>query len=103
MIKKVLIASLFLGGGIFFIKKILPLISSNSNNKDDLDLKNLDDTWEEQDRLRLLAEQKLKDSIKDQFGTSDISKLNLNQIIGQGAVRKSDIFGSNFGIPTIKL
>ena len=78
MIKKVIIAGIFLGGGIFFIKKILPLISSNSNNKDsDLVLKNLDDTWEEQDRLRREREERIRKDIIDKFGSLNPSTNDL--------------------------
>ena len=34
MIKKVLIAGLFIGGGLYFIKRILPKTSSNLSSKE---------------------------------------------------------------------
>ena len=78
MIKKVIIAGIFLGGGIFFIKKILPLISSNSNNKDsDLVLKNLDDTWEEQDRLRREMQERIKKAFISKYGSLNPSTNDL--------------------------
>ena len=50
--KKILLASLFLGGGIYFIKKILPHLKLN-NKKEDVVLQDYEDELAENERRRL--------------------------------------------------
>ena len=98
MIKKVLIAGLFLGGGYYFIKNILPNFTKDEFN---LNTMSIEERLAEEERLRLLEKQKVKDDLIDKYGTTDITNLDLNQIIG--AVATSDIWAiDNFGIPYLK-
>ncbi len=57
--KKILLASLFLGGGYYFIKKILPTLKSN-NKKEDVVVKDYEDELakREADRLAFIEYQK---------------------------------------------
>ncbi len=57
--KKILLASLFLGGGYYFIKKILPTLKSN-NKKEDVVAKDYEDELakREADRLAFIEYQK---------------------------------------------
>jgi len=67
--KKVLLASLFLGGGYYFIKKILPNLKLN-NKKEDVDLKNYEDELAEKERRRLRdLERDIKSGFKLEDGT----------------------------------
>ena len=50
--KKILLASLFLGGGYYFIKKILPNLKSN-NKEFEVDTKDYEDELAENERRRL--------------------------------------------------
>ena len=75
MIKKVLIAGLFLGGGILFIKKILPLIKSSSKSKD-LEVKSIDDAYSEADENMREAGRKASEAIKRQYGDQDLTDIN---------------------------
>ncbi len=52
MVKKVLIAGLFIGGGLFFIKKILPNFKSNSKELE-IKTKDYEDELAEKERRRL--------------------------------------------------
>jgi len=47
MIKKVLIAGLFIGGGLYFIKRILPQTSANLSSKE-VDVLSVDEVVEKQ-------------------------------------------------------
>tara|TARA_R110001632_G_scaffold204166_1_gene327602 strand:+ start:1570 stop:1872 length:303 start_codon:yes stop_codon:yes gene_type:complete len=51
-LKKILLASLFLGGGYYFIKKILPNLKSN-NKEFEVDTKDYEDEIAENERRRL--------------------------------------------------
>jgi len=51
-LKKILLASLFLGGGYYFIKKILPILKSN-NKEFEVDTKDYEDELAENERRRL--------------------------------------------------
>ena len=98
MIKKVLIAGLFLGGGYYFINKILPNFTKKEFQADTM---SIEERLAEEERLRLLEEKKIKDDLIDKYGTSDITNLDLNKIIG--AVATSDVWSiDNFGIPYLK-
>lgn len=56
MLKKVLIASLFIGGGVFFIKNILPKLTT-SKKSIDADFIDIDELWlEREQQLRELDE-----------------------------------------------
>jgi len=50
--KKILLASLFLGGGYYFIKKILPSLKSNSKELE-VETKDYEDELAENERRRL--------------------------------------------------
>mgnify|MGYP001626727213 FL=1 len=50
--KKILLASLFLGGGYYFIKKILPTLKSNSKELE-VETKDYEDELAENERRRL--------------------------------------------------
>ena len=50
--KKILLASLFLGGGYYFIKKILPNLKSN-DKEFEVDTKDYEDELAENERRRL--------------------------------------------------
>jgi hypothetical protein len=58
-LKKILLASLFLGGGYYFIKKILPNLKSN-NKEFEVDTKDYEDELAklESDRLAFIEYQK---------------------------------------------
>jgi|TARA_B110000967_G_scaffold95584_1_gene98200 hypothetical protein len=75
MVKKIVIAGLFLGGGVLFIKKILPLINSNSKNKD-LELKNIDDAWLEADENMRRVGRETAEAIKRKYGDQDLTDIN---------------------------
>ena len=62
MIKKVLIAGLFIGGGLYFIKRILPKTSSNLSSKE-VDALSVDEVVEKekakQDRYNMELQNKI--------------------------------------------
>jgi len=67
--KKVLIASLFLGGGYYFIKKILPNFKSNSKELE-VETKDYEDELTEKERRRLRdLERDIKSGFKLEDGT----------------------------------
>jgi|EP01052_Picozoa_sp_SAG31_P005030 hypothetical protein len=67
--KKVLIASLFLGGGYYFIKKILPNFKSNSKELE-IETKDYEDELTEKERRRLRdLERDIKSGFKLEDGT----------------------------------
>jgi len=67
--KKVLIASLFLGGGYYFIKKILPNFKSNSKELK-VETKDYEDELTEKERRRLRdLERDIKSGFKLEDGT----------------------------------
>jgi len=72
MIKKVLIAGLFLGGGYYFIKKILPNITKKEFQADTMSIE--ERLAEEERKARELAK-KVKDQLIKKFGTADPNKL----------------------------
>ena len=62
MIKKVLIAGLFIGGGLYFIKRILPKTNSNLSSKE-VDALSVDEVVEKekakQDRYNMELQNKI--------------------------------------------
>ena len=52
MVKKVLITGLFIGGGLFFIRNILPNLKSNNKGLG-VDTKDYEDELAENERIRL--------------------------------------------------
>ncbi len=72
MIKKVLIAGLFLGGGYYFIKKILPNITKKEFQADTMSIE--ERLAEEERKARELAK-KVQDQLIKKFGTADPNKL----------------------------
>ena len=50
--KKILLASLFLGGGYYFINKLLPTLKSNSKELE-IETKDYEDELAEKERIRL--------------------------------------------------
>ena len=73
MIKKVIIASLFLGGGYLFIKKILP----NFTKKEfQVDTTSIEERLAEEERLRKKQAEDIRKSLVRKFGTDK----NLNDL-----------------------
>jgi len=72
MIKKVLIAGLFLGGGYYFIKKILPNITKKEFQADTMSIE--ERLAEEERKAREIAE-KVRKTLISKFGTDDPNKL----------------------------
>ena len=67
--KKILLASLFLGGGYYFIKKILPNLKSN-NKELEIETKDYEDELTEKERRRLRdLERDIKSGFKLEDGT----------------------------------
>jgi hypothetical protein len=75
MLKKVLIAGLFIGGGIFFIKKILPQLTG-SPKKIGVELEDIDAVLAQREKeMRKLAEQ-TKEQIESKIGDKDAGDIN---------------------------
>ena len=72
MIKKVLIAGLFLGGGYYFIKKILPNFTKKEFQADTMSIE--ERLAEEERKAREIAE-KVRKTLISKFGTDDPNKL----------------------------
>ena len=72
MIKKVLIAGLFLGGGYYFIKKILPNITKKEFKEDTMSIE--ERLAEEERKAKEIAE-KVRKTLISKFGTDDPNKL----------------------------
>ena len=72
MIKKVLIAGLFLGGGYYLIKKILPNITKKEFQADTMSIE--ERLAEEERKARELAK-KVQEQLIKKFGTADPNKL----------------------------
>jgi len=72
MIKKVLIAGLFLGGGYYFIKKILPNITKKEFKADTMSIE--ERLAEEERKAKEIAE-KVRKTLISKFGTDDPNKL----------------------------
>ena len=72
MIKKVLIAGLFLGGGYYFIKKLLPNITKKEFQADTTSIE--ERLAEEERKAREIAE-KVRKTLISKFGTDDPNKL----------------------------
>jgi hypothetical protein len=75
MIKKVLIAGLFLGGGYLFIKKILPQFVDKSKSFD-VDTISIEDRIAEEERKQREVAKKVKEQLIKKFGTTDPKALN---------------------------
>ena len=72
MIKKVLIAGLCLGGGYYFIKKILPNITKKEFKADTMSIE--ERLAEEERKAKEIAE-KVRKTLISKFGTDDPNKL----------------------------
>jgi hypothetical protein len=91
MIKKLLIAGVFVGGGIFFIKKILPKITNKTDDYDislvDVDSLVLDlsprERWElfmsggmtKYEAYQYIDMSKMQDSLNDVMRTGNLSNI----------------------------
>ena len=75
MIKKVLIAGLFIGGGYLFIKKILPNFTRKSTDLD-VDTMSIEERLAEEERKARELGKKVKEQLIKKFGTADPKKLN---------------------------
>jgi len=74
MLKRILIAGLFVGGGVFFIKKILPQLTGSK--KMDVDLEDVDAMLAQREKeMRKLAEQ-TKKQIESKIGDKDAGNIN---------------------------
>ena len=73
MIKKVLIAGLFLGGGYYLIKKILPNITKKEFQADTMSIE--ERLAEEERKARELAK-KVQEQLIKKFGTADPKALS---------------------------
>ena len=73
MIKKVLIAGLFLGGGYYFIKKILPNFTKKEFQADTMSIE--ERLALEEKQAKELAD-KVRKTLISKFGTDDPNKLN---------------------------
>jgi len=72
MIKKVLIAGLFLGGGYYFINKILPNFTKKEFKADTISIE--ERLAEEERKAKAIAE-KVRKTLISKFGTDDPNKL----------------------------
>lgn len=75
MLKKLLIASLFVGGGVFFIKKILPQLTGSTKDLD-VDLEDIDAVWLAQQRELEEMARKAGEAVRKQIGDKDPSNIN---------------------------
>ena len=75
MVKKVLIAGLFLGGGYYFIKKILPTFTRKSTDLD-VDTMSIEERLAEEERKARELAKKVQEQLIKKFGTADPKKLN---------------------------
>ena len=72
MVKKIVIAGLFLGGGYYFIKKILPNFTKKEFQADTMSIE--ERLAEEERKARELAD-KVRKTLISKFGTADPNKL----------------------------
>lgn len=75
MIKRLLIAGLFIGGGIFFIKKILPQLTG-STKRADVDLEDIDALWLQRQREMAELARKTQEELKEKIGDKDAGDIN---------------------------
>jgi len=75
MIKKVLVVGLFLGGGYFLIKKLLPTFMKKSTDLD-VDTMTIDERLAEEERKAKEVAKKVQEQLKKKFGTTDPKALN---------------------------
>jgi len=75
MIKKLLIVSLFLGGGYIFIKKILPTFTNKSSDLD-VDSMSIEERIAEEERKQRELAKKVQEQLIKKFGTADPKALN---------------------------
>ena len=73
MIKKVLIAGLFLGGGIYAIRKLLPKLQKQEYKADTI---SIEEIIAEEERLRKKQAEDIRKSLVRKFGTDK----NLNDL-----------------------
>lgn len=76
MLKKLLIASLFVGGGVFFIKKILPQLTGSTKDLD-VDLEDIDAVWLAQQREYEEMARKIKENL-DRTPYLDYDEMSIN-------------------------
>ena len=72
MIKKLIITGLFLGGGYYFIKKILPNFTKKEFQADTMSIE--ERLAEEERKARELAD-KVRKTLISKYGTADANKL----------------------------
>ena len=72
MVKKIVIAGLFLGGGYYFIKKILPNFTKKEFQADTMSIE--ERLAEEERKARELAD-KVRKTLISKYGTADPNKL----------------------------
>ena len=75
MIKKVLIVSLFIGGGYYFIKKILPTFTKKNTDLD-VDTMSIEERLADEERKAKELAEKVRKTLISKYGTDDPKKLN---------------------------
>ncbi len=74
MLKKIVIAGLFLGGGYYFIKKILPNFTKKNTDLD-VDTMSIEERLAEEERKARELAKKVQEQLIKKFGTADPNKL----------------------------
>lgn len=75
MIRKLVIVSLFLGGGFIFIKKILPTLTNRGEDLD-YDAMTIEERIAEEERKQRELAKKVQESLKKKFGIYDPKDIN---------------------------
>ena len=87
MIKKVLVLGVFLGGGYYFIKKVLPKLTKNTY---DLDTLSIDERVALEERKRAEFEKKMRDNFERKLGTRNPENYSASELT------KKMMFAPNF-------